>query len=384
MYSVFKYNFILYLQKTYKNKFSLSLNKKIIVLPPILKKIGLKIYVCFFVINKNFNNDVNRPIGLICVSRNKKIKIYDFNEYDFCTENNFYKTYYNFSNKNFCLNTPENEELLRIYLQNLYNIYSKLNIFKDFYNSDYKNYLSKIKNFFPEKFFNFYKLLQNNNIKQIGIQDNEERKIYYNQYLKEEKELAQKKEKLEEDNKQNFYNYINNNLKIFIREEVMPSFKSYGSFSKLSFYNEIGNFLKNNKLDEHYNCFNPELNNKELTQNKLEVLNKLKVSVIKIYSKTIDQKYYKNNNIDTLSKVLIVFLNCLLIEEINKSFSSNFEEEIKECKEIFNENINHITIEKVKETLQEYYKDLCNDYLESCSKNFSNIYYAYLFIFRHI
>lgn len=383
MYNIFKYNYILYLQKTYNNKFSLSQNNKIIVLPPIIKKIGLNSYVCFFVINKNDTGNINRPIGLITVNKNKKIKIYDFNFFDFCQEQNFYKSYYNVSNNNFWPNkTPQNEEFLRICLQDLYKIYSKTNIFKGFYNNLYKKYLNNIKKFFPENYFSFYSQLQNNKIRPITEIDKNEREKYFNNFKKEEKEREKENNKIIKENKQTFFKFINKNLKIFIREEVLPSFKGHGTFSKLSFYNEIGNFLKNNNLEEYSNCYLPNISKEDLNINKQDVLNKLKVNIIKIYSKTIDSKYARNNNVDTLSKLLIVFLNCLLIEEIKKLYNSNFENEIAECKEIFKENISSISIEEVKDTLLNYYNNLCKDYLESNNKNFSNIFSAYLFIFN--
>ena len=124
MYSIFKYNYILYLEKNFTSKFTMSPTKKISVLPPVIKKIGLKNYVCFFVVNNN-NNQISRPIGLICVDRHKKIKIYDFNNYDFCHEYDFYKAYYNLNSNNFWPNKNiETEEFLRICLQDLYKIFT--------------------------------------------------------------------------------------------------------------------------------------------------------------------------------------------------------------------------------------------------------------------
>ena len=92
-------------------------------------------------------------------------------------------------------------------------------------------------------------------------------------------------------------------------------------------------------------------------------------------------KFTTNSNVDTLSRILIVFLNCLLIEEIKKTYNKNFEEEISECKQIFDENIENLKIYEVKQNLQSLYNDLCEDYLQSDSSKFSDIFFCYLKIF---
>ena len=380
MYNIFKYNYISYLEGFLKKKFKLS-SGEIYVLPPIIKRVGLFFCVCFPVVNKNTNYTINRPIGLVCVNKNGKIKTYDFFNNDFCSETDFNKPYYNIFENNFWPNLLEESlEQFRINLQLLNKVFAKTNLITGYNKKDYKKYIDSIKILFPKNYFKFYTLLEQNKIEETTQNLLFER----NQKL-----LVYKKQEEEKSNNNNiiksielaFKKDIFKTLKKFTREEIIPSFKEIGTYSKLLFYKSFGNFIKNFNEKSYENCYSLSLSKKERENNKEKLINKLKVQIIKLYSKSIDTPHNKNNNIDTLSKILIVFLNCLLIEEKNKSCLKEFEEQINESREIFDENIKKIEIEEAKQNLEEFYNDLNNDYLQENKSKFSNLFSAYLFIF---
>ena len=266
-------------------------------------------------------------------------------------------------------------------MQDLYKVYATQNIFKGIDQPEYEKYLAKIRRFFPAGFFKFYHLLQNNQIEAITNSTIIKRKKLLEQYKAEEKIRQIETAKTFEKNKAAFKKELKNKLQVFVREDVIPSFKDVGTYAKLLFYDEFGKMLKNLSIENQANCLDPNLSSLTLENNKSTFVNKLKVDIIKIYSKCIDNKYIKDSNIDTLSKILVVFLNSLLIEETNKLCMENFEQEIQEAKDIFKENINNIKIVEAKNTLENFYNNLCNDYNETKNKNFSNIYSAYLYIF---
>lgn len=380
MYSVFKLNYMYQLEQSFKGKFGLPAN--IFVLPPIIKRLGLLYYVCFPVIESCENCSIKRPVGLICINKFEKIKVYNFNEYDFCSENNFYKEYYKITNTNFWpKKSLESEKLLRTNLLELNKIFLKTNLFLGVDEQKYSAYLNNIKTLFPNNYFRFYNLLQNNPILKITLETQQERNRYLEIFKQDEKIKEVERQTQINKNKNALSKELNNTLKVFIREDVMPSFRGIGSYSKLIFFNDVGKFLKKLDLNQYVNCTNPDLDAEELEKNKNALINKIKVEIIKIYSKSINNKYNKDVNADTLSKILIVFLNSLLIEEINRKCLPSFEQEITESKEIFDESINNVKIFEVKDTLEEFYSNLCNDYLESNKNNFSNLFHAYLFIF---
>lgn len=388
MFSVYKYKFLEDMQIRHKNSFKMCQKETIEILPPILKKVGVIYYLAFMVVScdyKNENKNIKRPIGVILLNKNGKgkEKIYDMTEYEFCQkEINYQKEYYSLaSSPSFWPNKNErNIEFLRMCLQDLLKISNECNIFKKPNQTEYQNYLSRISRLFPANYWIFFESLQNNDLEQVSERDLYNR-TQEEKFFKEQQKLN--KIKLAEQSKIKqvaFYNKICKDLSEFCKKEITPNLLGKGSYSKLQFFYLYGNKLREikTKLNDYLNCYNPELPQSELDKNYNEQLDKLKVKVIKIYSNATENILYKNALVDTLSKVLIIYLNALLIEDIHKKLIKTFEDEIKECVEIFETDSNKITNIEAKDFLTKIYTSLQKDYYEIDEDKYSSCFYGYL------
>lgn len=388
MFSVYKYKFLEDMQVRHKNTFKLCQNETIEILPPILKKVGVIYYLAFMVVSCDYKSEkknIKRPIGLILLNKNGKgkEKIYDMAEYEFCPrEINYNKDYYSLvSSPSFWPNKNErNIEYLRMCLQDLLKISNECNLFKKPNQTEYQNYLSRISRLFPANYWTFFEALEKNEIKEISEKDLYERK-QEEKYFKQQQKLN--KIKLAEQSKVKqglFYNQICKDLCAFCKKEIVSNLLGKGSYSKLQFYYLFGTKLREikSKLSDYINCYNPELPQSELDKNYNEELDKLKVKIIKLYSNATDNVFYKNILIDTLSKVLIIYLNALLLEDMHKKLIKTFEDEIKECIEIFEADNNKITNIEAKDFLTKIYTKLQKDYYEIDEDKYSNCFYAYL------
>ena len=388
MFNVYKYKFIEDMQIRHKNTFKLCQNETIEILPPILKKIGVIYHLAFMVVGcdyKSQNKSIKRPIGVILLNKNGKgkEKVFDMAEYEFCpSQINYNKEYYSLtSSPSFWPNKNEkNIEFLRMCLQDLLKISNECNIFKKPNITEYQNYLSRISRLFPSNYWVFYQALEQNEIEQINERDLYARK-QEEKYFKQQQKINKLKLVEQTKVKQNvFYNKICKDICEFSKKEITPNLLGKGSYSKLQFYYLFGNKLKEIKanLDDYLNCYNPELPQSELDKNYLEQLDKLKVKIIKIYSNATDNVLYKNLLVDTLSKVLIIYLNALLLEDIHKKLIKTFEDEIKECVEIFESDNNKITNVQAKDFLTKIYTNLQKDYYEIDEDKYSSCFYGYL------
>ena len=131
----------------------------------------------------------------------------------------------------------------------------------------------------------FFEELEKNKIEEISTIDLKRRKqeeIYYAEQLKINKlkvaEQNNAKQKV-------FYKKICDDLSLFCKKEILPNLLGKGSYSKLKFYQLFGTKLRKIKgnLKDYLNCYNIELAQSDLDKNYEELLNKLKVQIIKIY-----------------------------------------------------------------------------------------------------
>lgn len=385
MSNIYKYNFVLELEKKYKDKFKFSNNKNITIMPPILKKIGLLYYLTFPVItdeNSELKN-VARPIGLITINKNKKEKIFDMAEYEFCSNSDsFEKSYYVVDNNSpFWPNkTKENEEHYKVLLDLAQNLYFSSSLLKKPKQVFYDNYISKLKTFLPEEYWFFYEQLKENKINLITDEIKEKRKKAETKFVIERKKLEEKTKIQKNNLKQTFKETLINNILNFLRKEVVPSLKGNGSYTKLLFYTELGKYIKNIDYSKFENCYNPLLSKVVLDKNINQAIEDVKFDILKIISKACKNIIYKNVAVDTLSKVLIVFLNSLLIEEIKNQAIPTFEDEIAECKAIYTEDNNRIKNIDAKKFLDKTFEALCNDYFVVDKNKLSDVFYGYLFV----
>lgn len=389
MFSNYKYRFIEQLEKKYASSFKMCATNKIAVLPPILKKIGLVYYLAFLVIeeptNKQNYKAIKRPIGVIMVDKNGKRdeKVFDMEKYDFCPSKvDFEIEYYSTdSYPDYWPNRSQNNvEKYKMCLENLQAVASKTNLFKKPNQKDYTNYLSKVKSFFPDSFWQFYESLQNNELIEITPEiefDREKAKI---DHVSKVLEVASKVRAKKQAKKLKFFNFVKQEVFSFVKTELSPSLLGKGSYTKLLFFYMLGKKIKEfkSKLECYENCYDPVLAESILQKNKEKCVDELKLESVKIFSRATNNTLYKTVSIDTLSKVLIIFLNSLMLEDMHKKVIKTFEDEIAECKEIFEEDIEKIQNKEAREFLTKIYQSLCNDYYQIEEDNFSNIFFGYL------
>ncbi|MBQ3047984.1 MAG: hypothetical protein IJD48_03105, partial [Clostridia bacterium] len=328
MYSFFKYKFIEELQTRHKNSFKMCTKNNIEILPPILKRIGVVYHLAFLVVEIDPNDNkknIKRPIGVITLNKNGrgKEKIYDMSKYEFCFDQiNYKKEYYSLvDSPSFWPNKNEkNIEFLKMCLQDLLKISNECNLLKKPNKIEYDNYLSRISKLFPANYWIFFEALQKNSFQELDEEDLNNRKKEEELYKKQQKENKIKIAELSQKKQMLFYNSLTYDLSKFCKDELVPNLQGKGSYCKLQFYYLFGNLLRKIKpnLTEYLNCYNPELPQSELDKNYATSLDKLKVKLIKNYSKAIDNTICKNIAVDTLSKVLIIYLNALLLEDMHK------------------------------------------------------------------
>ena len=385
MSNIYKYNFVLELEKKYKNKFKFSNNKNITIMPPILKKIGFLYYLAFPVIkdeSKELKN-VARPIGIIIVNKKNKEKTFDMAEYEFCENlDSFKKSYYVVDNHSpFWPNkTKENEEHYKVLLDLAQNLYYSSSLLKKPKKVFYENYITKLKSFLPEDYWIFYEQLKSNKFSPVTEELKEKRKKAETEFLLEKKKLEEKTKEQKVKLKQKFKETLMNNVLDFIKKEVVTNLKGNGSYTKLLFYTELGKYARKIDYSKFENCYNPLLSKSVLNKNINQATEDIKFDILKIISKACKNIVYNNIAIDTISKVLIVFLNAMLIEEMKNEAIQTFEDEITECITIYKEDSHRIKNIDAKKFLDKTFENLCKDYYVVDKNELSDIFYGYLFV----
>jgi len=345
-YTIFKLSFILYLQKKYYPVFKLG-KENVYVLPPVLKRSGLFFSLAFPVAKRFDKNTISRPVGVILVNKNVKEKCFDMIKYEFT---NFSQDF----EKKYTYKTFE-QEYLKVTLNLLMSCYKKFSLFKT---KEYnENYLSRLKNSFDDDYSSFYEDLESNRIVKISSEVINERE----KKLRINSQKSQKTIKTDE----KMQNFVNFELKNFIRREVWSTFRDKNAFLKLAFLDLLGETLKKN-----FNLTNSD-----------ELLKQKKFAVAKDYAKAVNILKNEDENVDFLSKLLIIFLNSLLIEEKEKKVKKLFENQIKDACALLNSELIKVEDKKIKEILSHFQSQLTNDYSTVDKKKFSNIFYAYLFLF---
>lgn len=392
MFNVYKYKYVSELEQKYQNHFKFCSTNKITLLPPVLKKVGIIYYLAFLVIEDNLEKTkmVKRPIGVILINKNTKGKeqVFDFSEYEYCeNKDNFEHIYYTvdsysplWPNKN-----EENKESFKIILDTLRNIASETNIIKKPKKELYELYLNKIKNIIPVEYWDFYEQLNKNEISPIDKTIEIKRKIAKNdnklllEYKSKEQSQIIEKRKFE------FKDKVLNKVCEFTKKELIPTLKGKGSYTKLIFFDLLGKTLRKfiKESNTYENCFKTNLTESTINTNTEKIIDQIKFEVVKDYSKACKNVAYGIISIDTISKVLIVFLNAMLVEEIENTILPIYEDEIAECIQIFNEDKEKIKNIDAKNFLTQIFNSLSKDYYTVDEQNLSDIYYAYSSVFSH-
>jgi hypothetical protein len=345
-YTFFKLSYILYLQKKYYPTFKLG-DENVYVLPPILKRVGL-CYSLAFPVAKRFDKmTISRPVGVILVNKKGKEKVYDLANFEFTNASQDF-------GKKYTYKTYE-QEFLKVTLNLLLSCFPKFSLKKT---KTYKTkYLPRVLGSFDKEYSQFYYDLEHNKISKITLSEKQ------NRTFQEEtkKPVAPTKSKLVKkiNSKVNLY------IRKFVRDEVWGNFRDKNSIYKLVFLDFLGETLRKNFEFE---------NEKQLLKIK-------KFEVAKDYAKAVN--FYKGNSLDVdfLAKLLLIFMNAMLVEEKENKVIDSFENQIKDCCSIFDEEISKIDEKLAKTILKKFYSQLKKDYSTVSRVEFSNILLAYFFLF---
>ncbi len=333
-YQCFRLNFIMYLQKKYYKNFK-NWRSDILVLPPVFKRIGLNVLLCFPIAKWLEEDNISRPIGVVSIDKQGKETLYNLQDYEFSFENQDFDYQYPYS--------LQSQEMIKVALDKLY---SSLPLIKGKQKREkileYEKYLQSL---LPNEYFVFYNDLKNNQI--LPVSD----------YIKKIRKNTIKKQ----DVKSDYSKKMQSELSKFIKKEILPSLKDYPSFAKLLFYQNLGEYLK--KITLLYDF------DRDFETKKYEIVKLVSIVLSANASSTLQE--------DFVSKVLLMTLNSLLLKSKNKKLDE-IKEDLQNYKEIFEEEIDQVENKNKKNTLTNIFKDLQKDKL---GLQQSSIFYAYLYIF---
>jgi len=345
-YTIFKLSYILYLQKKYYPVFKLG-NENVYVLPPVLKRNGLFFSLAFPVAKRFDEKTISRPVGVILVNKNAKEKCFDMSVYEFTNYSQDFKKKYTYK--------TYQQEYLKVTLNLLSSCYPKFSLLKT---KEYNEiYIERLKNSFDEDYWNFYEDLQSNRFVWLSNKVEIERENVINKNSKKTYKKFKKEEKVKDE--------VDFQLKNFIRNEVWDTFKDRNAFIKLAFLDLLGETLRKN-FDY---------------TNKTDLLKQKKFEIAKNYAKAVNLLKNEDEKVNFLSKLLLIFLNSMLIEEKENKVIDSFEIQIKDSCRLINEELPKIKDKKIKKILSNFHNLLIKDYSSVDKNNFSNVFFAYLFLF---
>ncbi len=334
-YQCFRLNYIMYLQKKYYTEFK-KWNSKILILPPVFKRTGLNILLCFPIAKWFDDDNISRPIGVVTVNKQGAETLYNLQDYEFSFENQDFDFRYPYSLKS--------QEAIKVALDKIYSSLSLPNGKQK--KEKVKEYENRLKDLLPDEYFAFYRDLKSNQI--LPISD----------YIKKIRKNSARRQ----DAKSDYGEKLRKEISKFIKKDLLSNLKNYPSFAKLQFYKNLGKYLKKST---YFYDFNREFETK-------------KYDIIKMISIILSNNFSSTMQEDFISKVLLMTLNALLLKSKNKKLDE-VESDLQNYKEIFEEEIDQVENEDKKIKLKEFFSDLENDKL---GKNQSDIFFAYLYIFN--
>ncbi len=334
-YQCFRLNFIMYLQKKYYKNFK-NWDSDILVLPPIFKRIGLNLLLCFPVAKRLEQDNISRPIGIITINKQGKETVYNMQNYEFSFENQDYSHKYPYNIKA--------QEVIKVTLDKLYASLPLLA--RKQKKQKLEEYENRLKELLSNEYFIFYDDLKRNQI--VPVSD----------YIKKIRKFPSKNQSTKRD----YSEKLKKELSRFIKKEILPSTKNYPSFSKLYFYQKLGEYLQ--KIDLMYD-FDIEFETR-------------KYDIVKIISKVFNANSTSTLQEDFISKLLLMTLNSLLLRTKKKRLDE-LKEDFQNYKEIFEEEIDQVESMDKKKILQQIFDDLEKDKNGALP---STIFYAYLYVFN--
>ena len=343
-----KLSFILELQKKYNDEFSLF-TKEIFVLPPIFKRGKLRYFLCFPVVkmlskfNVNLPLEISKPIGAICINNQGDVKVINSLQLDNSTPNNVN------SSEKYAYHI-EKQETIKSSLDTL-SIALRTTSLK-LKKEQFDKYTNALKNLLDDEYWEYYEKLKNfdfinKNSNQaantIDTEDTNRRLIEYKKKIKRD-------------------------FSSFVKTDIFPYVHNNTSFYKIKLFDELGAFIRSVKFTNNYE--------KDLAYMQYET--------VKIIAKILNRLNKASLQIDFLSKILLMIINALLVEQKHKKVINKFEQDLYNYFSIFIEESQDITEEEKEDYffLQNIYNDLLEDYNRKKGEKYSNIFFAYLYIFN--
>ena len=157
-------------------------------------------------------------------------------------------------------------------------------------------------------------------------------------------------------------------ISAFVKKDILANAQMNISYYKLLFFDKLGKCLR-----EFNFSFNFEND-----------LSKLKFTILKLFSKIVSQAENIELQVDFISKILIMIMNSLLVEQKKKKIIEKFEKDLYNYYSIFNEEISNIDKKdsEKKEYLTQIFKNLQKDYNLKKGEKYSNVFFGYLYVFN--
>ena len=391
MYNIYKYYNVLELEQSLKSQFPQASNG-ITILPPIIKKLGIKYILAYLVIKTPVEVDhhlgVTRPIGIIYRNRKngKIIEIYNFENYEFIMGNDDYnREYYSLeSHPDFLPNkTPENEEGYRLALELLYKISSKITLFKGIDNKLYEEYKTFLKELFPPNYICFYDALQHNDIFEVNDVILELRNVANQNHEKEQQIKQERANQINKIARQDFIEELKKEIYDFVESDILSSLDTKSHYAQIDFYVYLGKMLKNIVEDEkkYFNCYSITLTRAAIEQNKSVVFENQKVQLVKTYAKACAKTVAEDDNVNKVCKAMFDFLDGEIEEELNGKLTSEIKTKISTSLNKIDSSLNEVLDQNAYKYLKSIYAEIQNDYFNMPKETqLSDLYYGYRFV----
>lgn len=336
-YSIFKLGFLQYLQDKYAQSFPTLAPKGVYVLLPILR--GKKVV---FPVAKRVRNNLSRFVGIIEVQGSSE-KIIEFTDTDFTSDQDF-STFYSY--------LPFDKEGYKLALETLYKVCGKNG--KHFLD-EYYNILSA---HFSAPLVRLYNDLITNTFFPLDTVTLNSRAKY--EFMHKQKYNQETSRQMRETRRA-----VHDELVKFIKSNILPETITKSGLVKLKFFDELGRYLRNL----------PDF------EGTTSATTQTQVGATIAYAKALNDMPPMSSIADYLSKLVIMVLNAIMIEEKQQKIISKFEEEITECVNAFYQDIDKVTDERTKKELTNYMQMLQKDYTISTRAEMSNLMFGYLYIF---
>lgn len=390
MYTMYKYGDILQMESSLAKHFTdMSVSKKIVICPPVLKKYGMGYVLAYLVMPEPLEianrSGVRRPIGVIYRhKKNKRIlKIISCKNQEFTTNHDsFEHAYYDLEDyPDFWPNrTRENEEQFRLALEQLFRVVSKMSPFNGYDKEQYASYKNRIKSLFPLGYFYFFTALEQNEFKPVTNEIARVREQARQSYQHEADHRQQVIKKETEEQRLKFLKEISASIQLFVRREIMPSLKKKTPYTKLDFYEYLGKTIKKLYVDTHEfeNCYSPTLSVKQRQKYTEILLETIKVNLIKTYAKACAKPLINDENANNIATIFIKMLHIMALQEKVGKDNDKIREDMSELMQEFKEELKNTETVAAKNELNTYFNMLYKDYYEANKpEEFSELHLGY-------